>query len=146
MTGSMLATAAMTSATMPPSAIAGVACRLTKDGSRKWTRYGRVPPSLTTWAPSSPRGDSIGAYACPAGTRKPSVTSLKWWISASIEVPMMCAMCRGELPMPSAPMASCAGQPIFLSSIITGPLADCSRSRHCSTIFRDPSISSIRTR
>jgi len=23
-------------------------------------------------------GDSTGTYACPAGTRKPSVTSLKW--------------------------------------------------------------------
>ena len=32
------------------------ACRLTKLGSRKWARNGRVPPSETTCAPSSPRG------------------------------------------------------------------------------------------
>src|SRR5690606_32187663 len=63
MTGSRLATAAMMSATMPPSDIAGMACRLTKDGSRKCARNGRVPPSLTGCAPSSPRGDSIGTYA-----------------------------------------------------------------------------------
>jgi hypothetical protein len=29
-----------------------------KEGSLRWTRYGRVPPSLTMWQPSSPRGDS----------------------------------------------------------------------------------------
>ena len=46
-TGSMDATATMTSATWPPSHIAAMACRLVKDGSRKCTRYGRVPPSLT---------------------------------------------------------------------------------------------------
>src|SRR5690606_41893049 len=62
-TGPRLATAAMMSATMPPSDIAGMACRLTKDGSRKCARNGRVPPSLTRCAPSSPRGDSIGTYA-----------------------------------------------------------------------------------
>lgn len=37
-TGSMDATATMTSATWPPSHIAAMACRLVKDGSRKWTR------------------------------------------------------------------------------------------------------------
>src|SRR5690606_27751977 len=37
-TGSMLATAATTSATCPPSLIGGTACRLLKDGSRKCTR------------------------------------------------------------------------------------------------------------
>ncbi len=37
-TGSMDATATMTSATWPPSHIAAIACRLVKDGSRKWTR------------------------------------------------------------------------------------------------------------
>lgn len=37
-TGSMDATATMTSATMPPSHIAAMAWRLVKDGSRKWTR------------------------------------------------------------------------------------------------------------
>ena len=63
-----------------------------KEGARKCTRYGRVPPSLTAWQPSSPRGDSTAAYAWPAGTRKPSVTSLKWWMSASIDWPMMCLM------------------------------------------------------
>ena len=49
MTGSMLATAAMTSATMPPSLIAGIVCRFTKLGSRTCTRSGRVPPSETRW-------------------------------------------------------------------------------------------------
>src|SRR3954452_19485867 len=62
MTGSMEPTAVMTSATMPPIEIADADCRLTKDGSRKCTRYGRVPPSLTTWAPSPPRGDSTREY------------------------------------------------------------------------------------
>src|SRR5690606_796521 len=38
MTGSMEAIATTTSATMPPSAIMLVACRLLKDGSRKCTR------------------------------------------------------------------------------------------------------------
>src|SRR5260370_732338 len=38
MTGSRLATAAMTSAIMPPSAIAASACRLVNDGSRKCAR------------------------------------------------------------------------------------------------------------
>lgn len=37
-TGSMDATATMTSATWPPSHIAAMAWRLVKDGSRKWTR------------------------------------------------------------------------------------------------------------
>src|SRR3712207_1817217 len=48
-TGSSEAMAAMTSAIMPPSLIAPVACRLTKLGSRTCTRHGLVPPSLTTW-------------------------------------------------------------------------------------------------
>ena len=59
-TGSMLAIATITSATMPPSLITLVAWRLVNDGSRKCARNGRVPPSETTWAPSSPRGDSTG--------------------------------------------------------------------------------------
>ena len=59
--GSMLATAAMTSEIMLPSHIAATACRLLNDGSRKWTRYGRVPPELTRWQPSSPLGDSTAA-------------------------------------------------------------------------------------
>ena len=49
MTGSIEAIAAMTSAIMPPSLIAAVACRFTNPGSRTWTRHGRVLPSLTTW-------------------------------------------------------------------------------------------------
>src|SRR5438034_3049626 len=60
-TGSMLATAAITSASRPPSAIADTDCRLVNEGSRRCTRNGRVPPSLTTWQPSSPRGDSTAA-------------------------------------------------------------------------------------
>ncbi len=35
------------------------ACRLTKEGSRKWTRAGFEEPSARTKQPSSPRGDSI---------------------------------------------------------------------------------------
>src|SRR5579864_4353232 len=60
-TGSMLAIAGMISATMPPSHSAATDCRLVNDGSRRCTRYGRVPPSLTTCAPSSPRADSTAA-------------------------------------------------------------------------------------
>ena len=134
----------MTSETIPPSHIAGAACRLTKLGSRRCTRNGRVPPSETRCAPSSPRGDSIGTYAWPGGTLKPSVTSLKWWMSASIELPMISRMCSRLLPMPSPPMASCAGQPTFLSPTITGPGS--SRSRHCSMMRSDSRISRIRTR
>ena len=47
MTGSMLATAAMTSEIMLPSHMAATDCRLVNEGSRKCTRYGRVPPELT---------------------------------------------------------------------------------------------------
>src|SRR5260370_29231347 len=60
-TGSMLETAAMMSATKPPSHITDTDCKLVNEGSRKWIRYGRVPPSLTAWQPSSPRGDSTAA-------------------------------------------------------------------------------------
>ena len=51
----------------------------------------------------------------------PSVTSLKWWISASIELPMILAMCSGELPSPSGPTFRSAGQAILRSSTMTGP-------------------------
>ena len=47
------------------------------------------------------------------GTSKPSVTSLKWWISDSIDWPMILRMYSSELPIPSEPIDSCAGQPIF---------------------------------
>src|SRR5439155_12726598 len=77
MTGSMLATDAITSAIKPPRTICGIAWRLMKLGSRSCTRHGFVPPLETMWYPSSPRGDSIGTYASPAGTLNPSVTSLK---------------------------------------------------------------------
>src|ERR1700712_157703 len=50
------------------------------------TRAGLEEPSERTKQASSPRGDSIGEYASPGGTRKPSVTSLKWWVRASIDV------------------------------------------------------------
>ena len=85
MTGSNDATATTTSETMAPSHIAGIACRLVKLGSRKCARKGRVPPSGDYVGASSPRGLSMGTYAWPGGTRKPSVTSLKWWIRASID-------------------------------------------------------------
>ncbi|SLJ20504.1 Uncharacterised protein [Mycobacteroides abscessus subsp. abscessus] len=103
-----------------------------------------MPPSLTRCTPSSPRGDSTATYTWPAGTRMPSVTSLKWWIRPSIELPMMRPMWAGELPRPSAPSFRSAGQASFLSSIMTGPGR--SRSRHCSTIFSDSFISSTRMR
>ncbi len=67
------------------------------------------------------------------------MTSLKWWIRASIEVPMISLMWSSELPMPSLPIASWAGQAIFLSADhhgLAGPCAS-SRSRHCSTIRSD---------
>ena len=48
MTGSTLATQAMTSATKFPSTIFGTACRLTNDGPRMCTRYGRLDPLETT--------------------------------------------------------------------------------------------------
>src|SRR5690625_4508423 len=143
-TGSSEATATTTSETMLPSHMAGTACRLLNDGSRKCARQGRVPPSETTCTPSSPRGASIASYTWPAGTRNPSVTILKWWIKASMDSPMMCLMCSSELPCPSPPMESCAGHAIFLSSTITGPGR--SRSMHCSTIFNDCLISSTRMR
>src|SRR5579859_2739658 len=41
-------------------------------------------------------------------------------ISASMDWPMMCAMCSGEGPRPSGPSDSWAGQPILASWIITG--------------------------
>ena len=63
-----------------------------------------------------------------AGGRKPSVTSLKWWISDSIDV---CSSCRG-------------GSTTLRSSAIHGPSGI--PSRHCSTIRVDSRISSIRTR
>lgn len=144
MTGSIEATAAITSATSPPSDIAGIACRFTKLGSRTWTRSGRVPPSDTRCALSSPRGDSTEVYTCPAGTLKPSVTSLKWWIRDSIDWPMIFLTCSSELPMPSLPMDSCAGQATFLSSTMTGPGS--SFSRHCSMILRLSCISCTRIR
>src|ERR1035441_8388570 len=150
-TGSMLAIAGITSASMPPSHSAATDCMLLNDGSRKCTRSGRVPPSLTTCAPSSPRADSTAAYAWPAGTRNPSVISLKWWMSASMDWPMMCAMCSGEGPRPSGPSDSLAGQPILASRIITGSVSEpaepraASRPTHCLTIFSDCSISSIRS-
>src|SRR5215469_10936992 len=148
-TGSMDAIAGITSASMPPSHITATACRWWNEGSRMCARYGRVPPSLTTWQPSSPLADSIGTYACPTGTRNPSVTSLKWWIRPSMDWPMMCAMCSGDGPMPSGPRDSRAGQPILASWIIHGSFGisrSASRSTHCWTIFSDSSISSIRTR
>ncbi len=69
-------------------------------------------------------------------------------MSASIDWPMILAMWAGELPSPSAPTASWAGQPILASATITGSRAGrlaASRSTHCSMILSDSSISSIRT-
>ena len=75
------------------------------------------------------------------------MTSLKWWISASIDSPMMWRMWSRLLPMPSLPMASWLGQAIFLSATITGaPSRPASRSTHCSTILSDSHISSSRIR
>jgi hypothetical protein len=69
---------------------------------------------------------------------------LKWWIKASIEVPMISRMCSSEFPQPSPPSASWAGQAIRLSATITGP--GFNRSRHCSMMFSDCTISSSRIR
>src|SRR4029078_7887439 len=66
-TGSMLAIATITSATMPPSLITLVAWRLVNDGSRKCARNGLVPPSETTCAPSSPDGDPMRPCTAPRG-------------------------------------------------------------------------------
>ena len=75
------------------------------------------------------------------------MTSLKWWISASIDWPMMCLMCSLELPIPSLPIDSCAGQAIFLSATMIGaPRIPSSRSTHCSMIFRLSHISFSRIR
>ena len=60
-------------------------------------------------------------------------------MSASIDSDMISLMCSGELPWPSLPIDSLAGQAIFLSSIMTGP--GLMRSRHCSTMRSDCSIS-----
>ena len=72
------------------------------------------------------------------------MTSLKWWMSASIEVPMIFFTWSRLWPMPSAPSASCAGQAILVSSTMTGP--GVSLSRACSTIRSDWRISSTRMR
>ena len=53
-TGSIDAIAGITSARLPPSHSTETACRWWNEGSRRCARYGRVPPSLTTWQPSSP--------------------------------------------------------------------------------------------
>ena len=65
-------------------------------------------------------------------------------MSDSIEVPMISRMWSRLFPMPSPPMASWAGQAIFLSATMTGPGA--SRSRHWPTIFSDSFISRMRMR
>src|SRR4029077_6723429 len=67
-TGSSDATEATVSAPRYPSMMAGSAWRLTNDGSRILTRYGRCPPSDTIRYPSSPRGDSTALKTSPAGT------------------------------------------------------------------------------
>ena len=56
---------------------------------------------------------------------------------------MIFATCSSELPSPSTPMASWAGQAIFLSATMMGPGR--SRSRHCSMSFSDSRISARRT-
>ena len=52
MTGSMLATAAMTSATMPPSLIAGIVCRFTKLGYHLVSDGGTRPVRVHVREPS----------------------------------------------------------------------------------------------
>ena len=105
----------------------GSAWRFTKLGSRMCTRAGLAEPSATTKQPSSPRGDSIALYTSPGGTRKPSVTSLKWWISASIEV---ASSWRG-------------GSATLRSVVMYGPSGRPSIA--CSTILSDSRISVRRT-
>src|SRR6476660_4448719 len=84
----------------------------------------RVPPGEAYAAIESPRGDSMAAYASPGGTRKPSVTGLKWWMSASSEV---ASSWRG-------------GSTYLRSSATNGPSGRPSRA--CSTIRSDWRISS----
>src|SRR6185437_3915814 len=148
-TGSIDAIAGITSARLPPSHSTETACKWWNEGSRMCARYGRVVPSLTTWQASSPLGDSMGTYAWPAGTRKPSVTSLKWWMSASMDWPMMCAMCSGDGPRPSGPSDSRAGQPILATWMGHGSFVmlarSCRRSMTCLMSFSDSSTSAIRT-
>jgi len=64
------------------------------EGSRRWTRYGRVPPSLTTWQASSPRGELGVHMVSDGGTRPyrvhyrdPSFTNLQ----------AVAAMCEGGM-------------------------------------------------
>ncbi|RPK93330.1 hypothetical protein EES46_06455 [Streptomyces sp. ADI98-10] len=57
---------------------------------------------------------------------------------------MMFLMWSSELPRPSGPRASWAGQAIFLSATMTGPGSR--RSMHCSMMRRDWRISSRRMR
>src|SRR4051812_4169032 len=90
--GSSIATPAIMSAIRFPELMSWSIWRFTKEGSRMCTRAGFAEPSERTKQPSSPRGDSIAWYTSPGGTRKPSVTSLKWWISASM---LVASSCRG---------------------------------------------------
>ncbi len=82
----------MTSAIMPPSLIAGIVCRLMKLGSRKCTleRAGAAVGDQRA-RPARRAATRSAGRPGPAGTRKPSVTSLKWWISDSIDWPMIFA-------------------------------------------------------
>ena len=75
------------------------------------------------------------------------MTSLKWWISASIDSPMMWRMWSRLLPMPSLPMASWLGQPIFLSRDHDRRALEAGQPvGACSTILSDSCISASRTR
>src|SRR5213078_5351127 len=77
----------MRSATIPPSIIRWRAAIGGRHGGRQRTRYGRSLPSDTTYKPSSPFAPSTATYASPCGGRmpKPSMISMKWFISPSID-------------------------------------------------------------
>ncbi|CKT39607.1 Uncharacterised protein [Mycobacterium tuberculosis] len=80
--------------------------------------------------PNSPFGCSTAAYASPSGTWKPSVKSLKWWISSSM----------------FAFIDSRAGAATLWLSVMTGPGLARSQAEHCWMIRLAWRISSTRTR
>ena len=66
-TGSMLAIAGMRSATKPPSHTAAIACRCTKDGSRRCTRYGGTRPYRVHYRDPSFTNLQATAAMCEGG-------------------------------------------------------------------------------
>src|SRR5690606_24308303 len=76
---------ATTSEIRMPVQIFGTIERLQNEGERIFKRHGTPPPLLTTSKPRRPFGLPASQYTSPAGICGPSVTSMKFWISSSIE-------------------------------------------------------------